>query len=66
MITTHTNTKTKTRTNAKTRTKTKTKTKTKCFKGPRYAIFFKSRGFKDIKIFSYKKLLIKDVHPRFR
>ena len=25
-----------------------TNTKTKCFKDPRYAIFFKSMGFKDI------------------
>ena len=66
MITTHTNTKTKTRTNAKTRTKTKTKTKTKCFKGPRYAIFFKSRGFKDIKIFPSKNFFIKNVHSRLR
>ena len=31
-----------------------TNTKTKCFKDPRYAIFFKSRGFKDIKIFPSK------------
>ena len=33
----------------KTNTHTKTKTKTKCSKDPTYAIFLKSRGFKDIK-----------------
>ena len=30
-------------------TKTKTKTKTKCIEDPTYAIFLKSREFKDIK-----------------
>ena len=30
-------------------TKTKTKTNTMCFKDPMYAIFLKSRGFKDFK-----------------
>ena len=38
-----TNTKTKTNTN------TNTKTKTKCIEDPTYAIFLKSREFKDIK-----------------
>ena len=32
-----------------TKTKTNTKTKTKCIEDPTYAIFLKSRGFKDIK-----------------
>ena len=32
-----------------TKTNTHTKTKTKCSKDPTYAIFLKSRGFKDIK-----------------
>ena len=40
-----TNTKTKTKTN----TETKTKTKTKCKEDPTYAIFLKTREFKDIK-----------------
>ena len=33
----------------KTKTKTQKKTNTKCFKDPMYAIFLKSRGFKDFK-----------------
>ena len=33
----------------KSKTKTMTKTKTKCSKDPTYVMFFKSRGFKDIK-----------------
>ena len=31
--------------------KTQTKTNTKCFQDPIYAIFFKSRGFKDLKYY---------------
>ena len=30
---------------------TQTKTNTKCFQDPTYAIFFKSRGFKDLKYY---------------
>ena len=32
-------------------THTQTKTNTKCFQGPMYAIFIKSRGFKDLKYY---------------
>ena len=32
-----------------TKTNTQTKTNTKCFKGPMYVIFLKSRGLKDFK-----------------
>ena len=46
---TMTMTKTHTRTNTKTKTKTKTMTKTKCPKDPSYAIFSKSKKFKDIR-----------------
>ena len=41
--------KTKTETKTKTKKKTKTKTKTMCKEDPTYAIFLKSREFKDIK-----------------
>ena len=37
-----------TKTNTKTKTKTMTKTNTKCTEHPTYAIFSKSRQFKDI------------------
>ena len=36
-------------TKTNTKTNTQTKTNTKCFKGPMYVIFLKSRGFKDFK-----------------
>ena len=35
--------------------KSKTKTKTKCSKDPTYVMFFKSRGFKDIKYYISSK-----------
>ena len=44
-----------------THTKIKTMAKTKCFKDPRYAIFFKSNGFKDIK---YDISLQKTLHQK--
>ena len=42
---------TETNTYKKTKKKTKTHTHTKCFQGPMYAIFLKSRGFKDLKYY---------------
>ena len=33
------------------KTKTKTQPNTKCFQDPMYAIFFKGRGFKDLKYY---------------
>ena len=44
---------TKTHTKTNTKTKTKTMTKTKCLKDPSYAIFSKSREFKDIRYDAY-------------
>ena len=46
-------TKTHTKTNTNTKTKTRTMTKTKCLKDPSYAIFSKSREFKDIRYDAY-------------
>ena len=40
---------TMTKTHTKTNTKTKTMTMTKCLKDPSYAIFSKSKTFKDIR-----------------
>ena len=37
----------------KAKTYKKTKTNTKCFQDPIYAIFFISRGFKDLKYYIY-------------
>ena len=48
---TETNTYKKTHTKTKTHTHTQTKTNTKCFQDPMYAIFFKSRGFKDLRYY---------------
>ena len=44
----------------KTNTHTKTMTKTKCSKDPTYAIFLKSRGFKDIK---YDNMSVDQTRP---
>ena len=41
-------------TNTKTKTKTMTKTNTKCTEHPIYAIFSKSREFKDIRYDAYR------------
>jgi len=50
-----------TKTNTKTKTKTETKTKTKCIEDTTYAIFSKSREFKDIK---FHHFITSSLHPR--
>ena len=44
---------------------TQTKTNTKCFQDPMYAIFIKSRGFKDLKYYIGCLLVMTKTRTRF-
>ena len=44
---------------------TQTKTNTKCFQDPMYAIFIKSRGFKDLKYYIGSLLVMTKTKTRF-
>ena len=46
-------------------THTQTKTNTKCFQDPMYAIFIKSRGFKDLKYYIGCLLVMTKTKTRF-
>ena len=46
-------------------THTQTKTNTKCFRDPMYAIFIKSRGFKDLKYYIGCLLVMTKTKTRF-
>ena len=45
-------------------TQTQTKTNTKCFQDPMYAIFIKSRGFKDLKYYIACLLVMTETKQR--
>ena len=63
---TMTETNTYKKTNTKTKTHTHTKTNTKWFQDPMYAIFFKSRGFKDLNYYIGCPLVMRKTKTKLK